>query len=180
MNNSKDDVEMSDDDEVESDNGVIKRLQKSLKRSRSSSTESNKSRSVETEEMRKSVNVETLISPFLSDESFTGSPSCTKEDIDRMAQAAKKSRRSSGGSKSMHEGSLEDKIVDDDGEIRDKFSHISSGMNEAAEKSNRENKGVADVISSNMSIVGSNSSHEGGLVDKREAGEIGDKFSHEG
>ena len=71
MNNSKDDVEMSDDDEVESDNGVIKRLQKSLKRSRSSSTESNKSRSVETEEMRKSVNVETLISPFLSDESFT-------------------------------------------------------------------------------------------------------------
>ena len=71
MNNSKDDVEMSDDDEVESDNGVIKRLQKSLKRSRSSSTESNKSRSVETEEMRKLVNVETLISPFLSDESFT-------------------------------------------------------------------------------------------------------------
>ena len=72
MNNSKDDVEMSDaNDEVETDNDVIKRLQKSLKRSRSSSTESNESRSVETEEMRKSVNVETLISPFLSDESFT-------------------------------------------------------------------------------------------------------------
>ena len=70
--------------------------------------------------------------------------------------------------------------MDEDGEIRDKFSHISSRMNEAAEKSNRENKGVTDVISSNMSSVGSNSSHEGGLVDKREAGEIGDKFSHEG
>ena len=66
MNNSKDDVEMSDaNDEVETDNDVIKRLQKSLKRSRSSRTESNESRSVETEEMRKSVNVETLISPFL-------------------------------------------------------------------------------------------------------------------
>ena len=31
--------------------------------------------------------------------------------------------------------------MDEDGEIRDKFSHISSGMNEAAEKSNERTIG---------------------------------------
>ena len=130
---------------------------------------------------RENNRVASVISSNMSSVGSNSSPEGGLVDKREAGEIGDKfSNISSGMNEVAEKDSLEDKSVDEEGEIRDKFSFISSVMNEAAEKSIREIKGVTDVISSNMSSVGSNSSHEGGLVDKREAGEIGDKFSHEG